>query len=80
MLDRVYFFFLLPRSSLGAVGGRSAWFFACFALCASLLPDEFFFGFLSPMVSNLLGCWLRRPGLNRREGAELLRSVNRGCA
>ena len=33
----------------GLSGGRSMFCLVTLALCASLLPDEFFFGFLSPI-------------------------------
>ena len=47
-LRQTYFF--LPLSSpRGAMGGLAAALLSCFDLCASLLPDEFFFGFRSPI-------------------------------
>jgi len=49
-------YFCLPLSGLFVLmAGRSALSFAVLALCASLLPDEFFFGFLSP-ISSILVC------------------------
>ena len=43
--------YFLPLSLVfGANGGRSAAFLAIFALWASLLPDEVFLGFLSPIT------------------------------
>jgi hypothetical protein len=45
----------LPLSlPLGGAGGRLASCLACFALWASPVPDEFFFGFLSPMELDSL--------------------------
>lgn len=52
-IGRIYFFFPFLSSTRGATGGRSAWCLACLALCASLLPDEFFLGFLSPMIGYI---------------------------
>lgn len=48
-----YFFFPLSFSGAGGpVIGRSAASFVFLALCESLLPDEFFFGFLSPIPTR----------------------------
>jgi len=48
-----FFFFVSPR---GASGGRDAASLTCLALCASFEPEEFFFGFLSPISIHAPAC------------------------
>jgi hypothetical protein len=54
LADPTRHFFPFFPASPGGVGGRAAWSFANLALCLSPVPDDVFFGFLSPMLVNSL--------------------------